>query len=72
MASSTLFEAAFGFSAWQGGLSRIGANKVSVYQYLVALFGAVSGVLLPWKDLTKRKVVGGVIIVLGVYLARGR
>ena len=67
---STLFVAAFGFSAWQGGVSRIGANRVLVYQYLVTLVGVVSGVLLLGEELTASKVAGGVVIVLGVYLAR--
>ncbi len=69
-AYSTLFVAAFGFSAWQGGVSRIGANRVLVYQYLVTLVGVVSGILLLGEDLTASKVLGGVVIVLGVYLAR--
>ena len=70
VAYSTLFVAAFGFSAWQGGVSRIGANRVLVYQYLVTLVGVVSGVLLLGEALTASKVVGGIVIVLGVYLAR--
>ena len=41
-----LFVAAFAFSAWQTGISRIGANKVLVYQYLIMLTGVVCGVLL--------------------------
>ena len=70
VAYSSLFVAAFGFSAWQGGVSRIGANRVLVYQYLVTLVGVVSGVLLLGEALTASKVVGGIVIVLGVYLAR--
>ena len=70
VAYSSLFVAAFGFSAWQGGVSRIGANRVLVYQYLVTLVGVASGVLILGEALTASKVVGGVVIVLGVYLAR--
>ncbi len=70
VAYSTLFVAAFGFSAWQGGVSRIGANRVLVYQYLVTLVGVASGVLILGEALTAGKVLGGGIIVLGVYLAR--
>ena len=70
VAYSSLFVAAFGFSAWQGGVSRIGANRVLVYQYLVTLVGVISGVLLLGEALTAGKVVGGAVIVLGVYLAR--
>ena len=70
MAHSSLFVVAFGFSTWQGGVSRIGANKVLVYRYLVALVGVASGVVLLGEVLTAGKVVGGVVIVLSVYLAR--
>ena len=51
-------------------MSRIGANRVLVYQYLVTLVGVVSGVVLLGEELTAGKVVGGAVIVLGVYLAR--
>ncbi|MDP9476229.1 MAG: EamA family transporter, partial [Actinomycetota bacterium] len=56
VAYSSLFVAAFGFSAWQGGVSRIGANRVLVYQYLVTLVGVASGVLLLGEALTAGKV----------------
>ncbi len=52
------------------GLGRSGANRVLVYQYLVTLVGVASGVLILGEALTAGEVVGGVVIVLGVYLAR--
>lgn len=67
---SALFVAAFGFTAWQRGISRIGANRVLVYQYLVTLTGVVCGVLFFGESLGLNKVVGGIIILLGVYVAR--
>ena len=70
MAYATLLVAAFGFYAWQRGVSRVGANRVLVYQYLITLVGVTSGVVLLGEDLTINKVLGGVIILLGVYLAR--
>jgi drug/metabolite transporter (DMT)-like permease len=72
VAYSTLFVAAFGFAAWQGGISRIGANRVLVYQYLITLVGVASGVALLGESLTPNKLVGGAVILLGVYLARRR
>jgi hypothetical protein len=45
------------FSTWQGDPSRIGANRVLIYQYLVTL-GVASGVLLLGEDLTASRVVG--------------
>ena len=72
LAYSTLLVAAFGFWAWQRGVSRVGANRVLIYQYLITLVGVAAGVLLLGESLTANKVLGGVIILLGVYLARRR
>lgn len=72
MAYSTLLVAAFAFFAWQRGVSRIGANRVLIYQYLIVLVGVIAGVLLLGEDLTTGKVVGGAVILVGVYLARRR
>jgi drug/metabolite transporter (DMT)-like permease len=72
LAYSTLLVAAFGFWAWQRGVSQVGANRVLVYQYLITLVGVAAGVLLLGESLTANKVLGGVVILLGVYLARRR
>jgi drug/metabolite transporter (DMT)-like permease len=71
-AYSTVLVAAFGFWAWQRGISGVGANRALVYQYLINLVGVASGVLLLGEDLTAIKILGGVVILLGVYLARRR
>jgi drug/metabolite transporter (DMT)-like permease len=70
VAYSTLLVAAFGFYAWQRGVSRAGANRVLVYQYLITLVGVASGVVLLGEDLTVNKIIGGAVILVGVYLAR--
>jgi drug/metabolite transporter (DMT)-like permease len=67
---SAIFATAFAFAAWQRGISRIGANRVLVYQYLITLTGVTSGVIFFGEDLTLDKILGGAIILLGVYLAR--
>jgi drug/metabolite transporter (DMT)-like permease len=72
LAYSTLLVAAFGFWAWQKGVSQVGANRVLVYQYLITVVGVGAGVLLLGESLTANKVLGGAIILLGVYLARKR
>ncbi len=69
---STLFSSAFAFTAWQQGVSRMGANRVLVYLYLVTLVGATASVLLLGEGLGLLKLVGAAIILLGVYLVRGR
>lgn len=65
-----VFAAIFGFWAWQRGVSKVGANRVLVYQYLITLVGVAAGVLLLGESLTANKVVGGAVILVGVYLAR--
>jgi drug/metabolite transporter (DMT)-like permease len=70
VAYSTIFVAALGFFAWQQGVLRIGVNKVLVYQYLITLVGIGSGIVLLGEELGINKVIGGAIILFGVYLAR--
>jgi drug/metabolite transporter (DMT)-like permease len=67
---SAVFATAFAFSAWQMGVSRIGANRVLVYQYLITLTGIGSGVVFFSEALGASKLAGGAVILLGVYLAR--
>ena len=70
VAYSTILVAAFGFFAWQRGASLLGANKVLVYQYLITFVGVASGVALLGEGLGVEKIIGGAIILFGVYLAR--
>jgi drug/metabolite transporter (DMT)-like permease len=67
---SAIFATAFAFSAWQTGISRIGANRVLVYQYLITVTGVASGIVFFSEILGIEKFVGGVVILVGVYLAR--
>jgi drug/metabolite transporter (DMT)-like permease len=67
---SAVFATAFAFTGWQRGISRIGANRVLVYQYLITLTGVASGVVLLGESLGMNKLLGGAVILLGVYLAR--
>jgi drug/metabolite transporter (DMT)-like permease len=71
-AYSAIAVAAFGFSAWQWGISRIGANRVLVYQYLIKLTGVISGVLLLGEGLGKEQLIGAAVIFCGVYLGRSQ
>src|ERR687897_1575250 len=70
VAYSTALVAAFGFFAWQKGASHLGANKVLVYQYLITFVGVTSGIMLLGERLGVEKIIGGAIILFGVYLAR--
>lgn len=69
---SVVFATAFAFAAWQRGISRIGANRVLVYQYLITLAGVASGIVFLGESLGVEEVIGGAVILLGVYLARRR
>jgi drug/metabolite transporter (DMT)-like permease len=69
-AYSALLVAAFGFASWQRGVSRIGANRMLVYQYLVTLVGVVAGVMLFSEGFGIDKAIGAAILLAGVYLAR--
>ena len=67
---STVLASGFAIAAWQANVSRLGANRVLAYLYLVTLFGLVFSVLLLGEDLGAEKVAGAAVILLGVYLAR--
>ena len=69
---STLCSSAFGFAAWQRGVSRVGANRVLVYQYLVALTGVSAGIVLLGEGFSLGQLAGAAVILAGVYLARRR
>ncbi len=70
VAFSAVFATAFAFSAWQTGISRIGANRVLVYQYLITVTGVASGIVFFGEVLGVEQLVGGTVILAGVYLAR--
>ncbi len=65
-----VFATAFAVAGWQRGISRVGANRVLVYQYLITLTGVVSGIVLLVESFGLNKLLGGAVILLGVYLAR--
>jgi drug/metabolite transporter (DMT)-like permease len=67
---SAIFATVFAFSAWQIGVSRIGANRVLVYQYLISLTGVASGIVFFGEMLGFEKLVGGAVTLFGVYLAK--
>ncbi len=67
---STLLSSAFGFVGWQRGVSKVGANRVLIYQYLVAVSGVGAGVVLLGESFGVGQFVGAAIILFGVYLAR--
>jgi drug/metabolite transporter (DMT)-like permease len=67
---STVLSSGFGFAAWQRGVSHVGANRVLIYQYLVALTGVIAGILLLGESFGLQQAFGALVILAGVYLAR--
>ena len=67
---SMLFSSAFGFAAWGWGVSRAGANRVLIYQYLVTLIGVSTGIVLLGESFGPQQLIGAAVIVAGVYLAK--
>ena len=70
IAYSAVFATAFAFAGWQRGISRVGANRVLVYQYLITLTGVAAGIVFLEENLGLDKILGGTVILFGVYLAR--
>ena len=70
LAYSTVLASGFAVAAWQANVSRIGANKVLVYMYVVTLVGLAASVALLGEGLGAGKLAGAAVILLGVYLAR--
>jgi drug/metabolite transporter (DMT)-like permease len=69
-AYSTVLCSGFAIAAWQVNVSRLGANRVLVYLYLVTLVGLIASVVVLGEDLRIAKITGATSILLGVYLAR--
>ena len=70
MVYSTVLASGFAVAAWQANVSRIGANKVLVYMYVVTLVGLSASVVFLGEGLGLDKLAGAAVILLGVYLAR--
>lgn len=71
-AYSGICSSAFGFAAWGWGVSRVGPNRVLIYQYLVTLTGVSAGILLLGEGFGPGQLLGAAVIICGVYLARRR
>ncbi|MGI8650905.1 MAG: DMT family transporter [Rubrobacter sp.] len=67
---SALLSSGFGFFGWQRGVAAVGANRVLIYQYLIALTGITAGIVLLGETFGPGQIAGAAIILLGVYLAR--
>ena len=62
---STVLASGFAIAAWQVNVSRLGANGLLVYMYLMTLFGLTFSVLLLGEGSSVEKVSGAAVILLG-------
>jgi len=60
------------FILWQQGIEKIGSISASNYIYLVPLITAITGVAFLDESITATMVVGGVLIILGLYISQTR
>jgi drug/metabolite transporter (DMT)-like permease len=60
------------YGLWFRALRRMDASAIGAYVYLSTLIAVVSGVLLLGEAITLPIVIGGILVILGVYLAERR
>jgi len=58
------------FILWQQGIERIGSISASNYIYLVPLITAIAGITFLNETLTHNMIIGGVLILIGLYIAQ--
>jgi len=69
VAYMAIVSTALGYGVWHWGISRIGADRVLGYQYLITLTAVVASVVLLHEGFGLAKVLGAVVLLAGVYLA---
>jgi len=72
VAYMAILSTALGYGVWQWGISRIGADRVLVYQYLITLTGVVSSIVFLHEGFGLTKILGAVVLLAGVYVAHRR
>lgn len=58
----------YGYYMWYTGVGRIGPVKTAVFGYLNPLFAILSGIWLLGEKLTVYTIIGGILVISGVYL----
>jgi len=67
-----LLSSGLAFVFWQQGIERIGSIKASSYIYLVPLLTAIAGIIFLDEKLTLKMLIGGILILIGLYIAQKR
>jgi drug/metabolite transporter (DMT)-like permease len=60
------------FFLWQQGIEKIGSISASNYIYLIPLITAMAGVFFLNERITITMMIGGVLIILGLYISQRR
>ncbi len=66
----TVFSAALGFLWWFEGIGKLGVARAMPYMYLVPVFGVISAALFLGETLSGIQIIGGILVLAGVSLAR--
>lgn len=61
---------AFGLVAWYYGISRVGANRVMAYMYLIPVVAILTAVILLGEHLHVMQIVGAAVIFAGIHIIR--
>ena len=65
-----LLSSGLAFILWQQGIEKIGSINASNYIYLVPLITAITGVVFLKETITPTMLVGGALIILGLYISQ--
>jgi drug/metabolite transporter (DMT)-like permease len=65
-----LFSSGLAFVLWQQGIERIGPVAAGNYIYLVPLLTALTGTLVLSEEITAPMLIGGALILAGLYVAQ--
>ena len=70
LAYTIVLAGAYGFVAWYGVIRRTSAARVAAYQFAMPVVSALGAILLLGEHLAPWQILGFVVALLGVYLAR--
>ena len=60
------------YALWAFAFSKLGASKANVYSNLIPVFTAIFSYLLTIEDMTENKIIGILVVVVGLVLSQMR
>ncbi|WP_171016899.1 DMT family transporter [Pseudalkalibacillus caeni] len=69
LAYISVFPSVLAFLCWNKGLLAVGPSKASVYLNLIVVFVALFGIIFLDERLYSFQIIGGILVVAGVYLS---